>query len=55
MFQFGVRVGMDRYRKDYRGRGMIAREIREGGILVAQERRKRGFDRIFISGMENKE
>lgn len=53
MFQLGVRVGTDRYRKDYRR--MIARKIREGGISVAQERRKRRFDRISIFGMENKE
>lgn len=56
VFQLGVGVGMDRYRKDYRRRGsMIARKIREGGILVAQERRKRRFDSLFISGMKNKE
>lgn len=49
MFQLGVSVGTDRYRKDYRRRDtMTARKIREGGILVAQKRRKRRFDRIFI-------
>ena len=51
-----VRVGMDSYKKDNRARdSMPARKIREGGILVAKARRKRGFDRISISGMENKE
>lgn len=56
VFQLGVRGGMDSYKKDKRGRdSMTARKIRKGGILVAKARRKSGFDRIFISGMENKE
>lgn len=53
MFQLGVRVGMDSYKKDNRGKGQHdCKEIREGGILVAKTRRKRRFDRISISGME---